>query len=59
MKLSEKRFLEASGNRYLSDGTTIRCQAVANTSMAKLRAERDDYDSPTEHFWIVTGKQKD
>lgn len=51
MNITEKRFLEASGQRYMADGITLRCQAVSGTQVAKLQAERDDYDSPMEAFW--------
>lgn len=51
MRITEKRFLEGSGQKYLADGRTIRCQAVSNTKLMKLRAERDDYTSPSEAFW--------
>jgi len=51
MKISEKRFMEGSGQQFMSDGRTIRCQAVSTMKVERCRAERDDYTSPTEAFW--------
>lgn len=51
MRISEKRFLEGSGQKYLADGITVRCQAVSSGKAMKLRVERNDFESPIEAFW--------
>lgn len=41
--ITERRFRENTGERYMKDGLTIRCQAV---SKSKLRKWREDYNDP-------------
>jgi hypothetical protein len=49
--IGEKRFKERSGERYLADGVTIRCQAVAKHRLRAAREESGDFTSPAEKWW--------
>lgn len=53
MSITEKRFVEGSGERYLADGR-IRCQAVSKGRLRKWREEHEDYDIEAEATWPET-----
>lgn len=50
MPITEQRFREGSGERYLMDGR-IRCQGLSKGQMRKYREEANDYVSPKEDLW--------
>lgn len=49
--IGERRFNEGLGVRYMGDAKTIRCQGNSKNQLRKLRAERNDWESPSEDFW--------
>lgn len=49
--ITEKRWRECSGQQYMSDGLTVRCQAVAKGQVQRWREEHDDRLTPTEELW--------
>lgn len=50
MNITEKRFRENSGVRFLKNGE-IRCHALAKNKVRKWREHFDDYDTPSEDLW--------
>lgn len=48
--ITETRFREGSGVKYLSDGR-IRCQGLSKGQLRKYREEHDDYITPKEELW--------
>ena len=49
--VSERRFREGNGERFLVDGVTVRCQAVSKLHLRRLRDKTGDYESPSDAFW--------
>lgn len=47
---AEKRFMEGSGQRYTKHGS-IRCHALSDNAVMKVRREIDDWKSPNYIFW--------
>jgi hypothetical protein len=47
----ERRYRENSGQRYLRDGISIRCQAVSKTNLRRIRVERGDLELTTSDIW--------
>lgn len=50
MTITEQRFRDASGERFLKNGN-LRCQAVSKTRVRQWRLEHDDWTTPTEDLW--------
>lgn len=50
MKLTEKRFREASGATH-TEGGLVRCQGLSNRKVNKWRAEHNDFETPNEKLW--------
>jgi hypothetical protein len=48
--ISEQRFLEGSGVKYMQNGN-VRCQALSNSQMRRWRMAHNDYDTPNEDLW--------
>ena len=53
MSITEKRFVDGTGERYCADGR-IRCQAVAKGRLRKWREEFGDDETPAEDTWPET-----
>lgn len=51
MTKSERRWREGKGERYLSDGITIRCQSVTKTHLKKTREETGDPEISSDDVW--------
>lgn len=51
MSVTEHRWREGSGERYLSDGMTIRCQGVSKTRLRLRREELDNPDLTSDDVW--------
>jgi hypothetical protein len=51
MPISEKRWREASGERYLKNGVTFRCQAVSKTRLRLRREETGNPELTAEDVW--------
>lgn len=51
MKTTEKRFTDGIGERYMSDGKRIRCQAVAKNQVRQWREEHNDTETPIEELF--------
>ena len=51
MSVTEKRWREKSGQQYLADGISVRCQAISKGQARKWRLENDDYETPTDELW--------
>ena len=52
--IHEKRWNEASGIRYMSDGLTHRCQGISKTRLRRARIEQNKEDPklyPSDDFW--------
>jgi len=50
LNISEQRFREGSGEKYLKNGN-VRCQAVANNQVFKWRQQTGDFDTPNKELW--------
>lgn len=48
---SERRFREGKGERYMSDGITVRCQAVAKSKLDMIRQRENNPDLTPEDVW--------
>lgn len=53
MSITEQRWIDNSGERYLVDGR-IRCQAVSKGKLRKWREEFNDYEIAAEDTWPET-----
>lgn len=49
--VTEIRFREGTGERYLNDGRTVRCQALSKGRIRKWREANDDYETPTDELF--------
>jgi hypothetical protein len=49
--ISKQRFIEGSGQRYLKDGKTIRCQAISRAKAKRLRQGKHRDEIPASAFW--------
>lgn len=51
LSVSEKRFQEGRGQRYMADGLTVRCQAVSKSSLRKARIIKNNPDLSSDDVW--------
>lgn len=47
----EKRFRDGTGQRYLRDGVTIRCQAVSKGNLRRIRVETGNLELTSDEAW--------
>lgn len=47
----ESRFRSGSGEKYLRDGITIRCQAVSKTNLRRIRTEQKNLELTSDDVW--------
>lgn len=53
MTKSERRWRDGQGERYMSDGLTVRCQSVTKTYLKNIREERNDPEISSDDVWPV------
>jgi predicted Zn-dependent protease len=51
MTTGEQRFRSGDGQKYMNDGYTVRCQALAKAKVRRLREQYQDTNSPADRFW--------
>src|SRR3990167_3912087 len=51
MSVSEKRYRDGLGVRFLQDGVTVRCQGVSKAKLRQLRFTRNEPDLTSDDVW--------
>lgn len=51
LAVSERRWMDSQGERYMNDGVTVRCQASSKSKLDKLREEYGNPDLTSEDLW--------
>lgn len=49
--ISEQRYRDGLGHRFLQNGVTVRCQGVSKTKIRQLRITRNDPDLTSDDVW--------